>query len=86
MLHDALFENRERIFERLSFEDRKMIFTHLKVIKRYDAASGIGREVWTSFAHSLIHPVEFVWDVVETMISLLAPGMCDRKYVLLYEK
>lgn len=72
MLHDALLENRERIFERFSFEDRKMIFTHLEVTKRYYAASGIGREVWASFAHSLIHPVEFVWDVVETMIAMLA--------------
>ncbi len=71
MLHDALFENRECIFERFSFEDRKMLFTHLGVTERYYAASGIGREVWTSFAHSLIHPVEFVWDVVETMIALL---------------
>jgi hypothetical protein len=71
MLHDALFGNRERIFERFSIEDRKMLFTHLGVAERYYAASGIGREVWTSFAHSLIHPVEFVWDVVETMVALL---------------
>jgi hypothetical protein len=49
-----------------------MLFRHLNITKRYYEASGIGREVWCSIAHSLIHPVEFVWDVVESMIAILA--------------
>lgn len=71
ILRDVLNKNRERIFERFSFEQRKMLYVHLNVPKSYAATSGMGLDAWESIAHSLIHPVEFVWDAVETMIALL---------------
>ena len=59
-LHDAVYKNRELIHSRFSFEQRKILYLHLNVPKRYSETSGMGKGVWESIAYSLIHPNEFI--------------------------